>query len=75
MAKKQQREHFTILVGSGWGTAETFDVICKEKDLETVALAHYWQKRKQEGRPIACVAKRGSGVNFNNFDFLYADCM
>ena len=72
---KQKSEHFSILVGSGSNTAEVINVICKEKDLQTIALSHYYWKQKEERRPIACVAKRGSGVSFNNFDFLYADCM
>ena len=71
----QKREHFSILVGSGRNTAETINVICKEKELQTIALSHYYWKKQEEGRPIACVAKRGSGVGFSNFDFLYADCM
>lgn len=78
MPKKKQeekREHFTILVGGNQYDSEVINVICYEKDLETIALSHYYWKRQELGRPIACVVKRGEGVNFNNFDFLFADCM
>lgn len=68
-----QKEHFSILVGCC--NPEVINVVCEEKDLQTIALSHYYWKKQEEGRPIACVAKRGSGVGFSNFDFLYADCM
>lgn len=69
------REHFSILVGSGRDTADIIDVICTENDLQTVALAHYYWKKQQERRPIACVAKRGYGVDFSDYDIMFADCM
>lgn len=69
----QKREHFSILVGAY--NPEVINVICEEKDLQTIALSHYYWKKQEEGRPIACVAKRGYGVGFSDFDFMYADCM
>lgn len=70
---KGEREHFSILVGAY--NPEVINVVCEEKDLQTIAHAHYYWKRKEEGRPVACVAKRGYGVSFNDFDFMFADCM
>ena len=51
------------------------DVICSEEELPIIcgALVRYDEARRK--RPIACVARKGSGVSFREYDYGYCDCM
>ena len=51
------------------------DVICSEKELPTICGALVRYDRTIRKRPIACVAKKGSGVSFRDFDYQCCDCM
>lgn len=69
------REHWQIQYGLTNYDCERVDVICSEEELPIIcgALVRYDVRQRQ--RPIACVAKKVCGVNFNDFDYLYCDCM
>ena len=72
---KEERRHFSILVGSGEDDAKTFDVMCRECELEAIALSHYYWEKEIRRRPLACLARKGGGVSFRDCDFVFADCM
>ena len=70
-----KREHWQIQYGYTNYDCNRVDVICNEEELPIVcaALVRY-DEYKRSGN-IACVAKKGDGVNFSNFDYCYCDCM
>lgn len=70
-----KREYWQIQYGLSDYDCERINVICSEEELPIIcgALVRYDESVRR--RPIACVAKKGSGVNCNEWDFMYCDCM
>ena len=73
-----EKKHWQIQYGLTDYDCKKVDVICNKEELPIIcgALVRYDEKRRN--RPIACVAKKGSGVSFSryeDFDYQYCDCM
>jgi hypothetical protein len=69
------REEWQIQYGTTNYDCEKVNVICSKEELPIICGALVRYDEKQRGEPIACVAKKGNGVSFNNFDYSYCDCM
>lgn len=73
-----KREHWQIQYGTTNYDCERVDVICNEEELPIICAALVRYDERKRGEPIACVAKKGSGVSFSryeDFDYQYCDCM
>ena len=69
------KEHWQIQYGCTNYDCKRVNVICTEEELSIICGALVRYDEKERGRPIACVAKKGSGVSFNNFDYCECECM
>ena len=69
------RLHWQILYGRTNQDSQILDVICTENELDTICAAVVAYDQMKRRRPVACVVKQGNGVSFNNYDYMYCDCM
>ena len=72
---EEKRMYWQIQYGLTDSDCNRVDVICSEEELPTIcgALVRYDEAIRK--RPIACVARKGSGVTANDWDYMYCDCM
>lgn len=72
---EERQEHWQIQYGLSDDDCKKVDVICTEAELAAVCWSLERYDAYRRGRPVACVAKRGCGVSFRNFDYMCCDCM